>query len=127
MTNSGARRSALRPSPLTLMVLVLLALALPAPHTWLLIPFATGTGLLIALAGGLEQAWMRILSAVLLAACVLAAVLIGSAALFSWSFAPLVFVHLPAAVAAWMRRRPPSRIFWPMKTSSWRRSPHRPS
>ncbi|WP_279402829.1 hypothetical protein [Arthrobacter sp. JCM 19049] len=46
----------------------LLALSLPAPHTWLLIPFATGTGLLIALAGGLEQAWMRILSAVLLAA-----------------------------------------------------------
>lgn len=83
----------------------LLALALPAPHTWLLIPFATGTGLLIALAGGLEQAWMRILSAVLLAACVLAAVLIGSAALFSWSFAPLVFVHLPAAVTAWMHRR----------------------
>lgn len=32
----------------------LLALSLPAPHTWLLIPFATGTGLLIALV-----AWNR--------------------------------------------------------------------
>lgn len=82
----------------------LLALSLPASHTWLLLPFTVGTGVLIGLVGTPERIWLRTLSAVLLAACVLAAVLISSTALFSWSLVPLVFVHLPAGVAHWSRQ-----------------------